>query len=188
MYIKKYLQKQLITSIIIIIIIAITVMVSSYAIFRSLTSDIELNNNETFAQLILNNHRGREESNSEIFAITDHYGISFYFRSSDEINNNVIFAGYGWKIIRLDGNENIQMIYNGECLDNNCLINETLAGTGNWSTDAIDVFFNNLSATARLMIIEKSFCTNQNLPIITIPGGLHVIGDGSKTNPYLVGL
>ena len=66
--------------------------------------------------------------NAGMFATADNFGTSYYFRGSHELNNNVIFAGHQWKIIRIDGAGNIRMIYNGVCPNNICTINGNTAG------------------------------------------------------------
>jgi len=64
-----------------------------------------------------------------MWSTEDDHGISYYFRGSHEaLNNNVIFAGFQWKIIRIDGNGNIRMIYNGDCPGDVCTINGNVAG------------------------------------------------------------
>lgn len=51
---------------------------------------------------------------SGMFPTQDDYGTSYYFLGSHEqVNNWVEFAGYYWRIIRIDGNGDIRMIYNG---------------------------------------------------------------------------
>lgn len=48
-----------------------------------------------------------------LYVTEDEYGDTYYFRG--EIDNNwVYFAGYYWRIIRIDGNGNVKMIYSGE--------------------------------------------------------------------------
>ena len=67
-----------------------------------------------------------------LFVTNDEEGISYYFRGThtgnNAVNNNIIFAGHQWKILRIEGNGNIRLIYNGECPDNDCIINGALAG------------------------------------------------------------
>lgn len=64
-----------------------------------------------------------------LFRATDNHGMSYFFRGTHTgLNNNVIFAGHQWKIIRIEGNGVIRMIYNGECPDNECTINGNAAG------------------------------------------------------------
>jgi len=64
-----------------------------------------------------------------MFCEPDDEGLSYYFRGTHTLNNNVIFAGFQWKIVRIDGNDNIRMIYNGVCPNNECTINQTHADT-----------------------------------------------------------
>ena len=64
-----------------------------------------------------------------MFAEPDDDGTSYYFRGTHTLNNNIIFAEHQWKIIRIDGNGNIRMIYNGVCPDNECNINVAHANT-----------------------------------------------------------
>ncbi len=44
---------------------------------------------------------------------TDNYGDSYYYRGAVK-NNNVKFGGYYWKIIRINGDNTVRMIYNGK--------------------------------------------------------------------------
>ena len=63
-----------------------------------------------------------------LFSAPDEFGTSYFFRGTHTgLNNNVIFAGYQWKILRIEGNGNIRLIYNGVCPDNDCGINGNLA-------------------------------------------------------------
>ena len=47
-----------------------------------------------------------------IYGAPDDYGTSYYFRGAVE-NNYVKFAGYYWRIIRINGDGSIRMIYDG---------------------------------------------------------------------------
>ena len=47
-----------------------------------------------------------------IYAAEDDYGISYYFRGAVE-NNYVKFAGFYWRIIRINGDGSIRLIYDG---------------------------------------------------------------------------
>ena len=63
-----------------------------------------------------------DNSCSGMYVASDDYSTSYYFRGShDSLNNNVLFAGYQWKIIRIDGNGDTRMIYNGVCQSMNCI-------------------------------------------------------------------
>ena len=46
--------------------------------------------------------------------LADDYGDTYYFRGTKEaLNNNVIFGGYQWKVIRINGDGSVRLIYNG---------------------------------------------------------------------------
>ena len=51
-------------------------------------------------------------SEQGLYAVEDDYGTSYIYRG-DVLNNNVYFGGYYWKIIRMNGDGSIRMIYNG---------------------------------------------------------------------------
>ena len=51
---------------------------------------------------------------SGMYAMEDEYGMSYYFRGAkDVVNNNVIFGGFQWKVLRINGDGSIRLIYNG---------------------------------------------------------------------------
>ena len=53
-----------------------------------------------------------ESHEKGVFETTDDEGTTYYYRGSVE-NNYVSFAGYYWRIIRINGNGSIRMIYDG---------------------------------------------------------------------------
>ena len=59
-----------------------------------------------------------ESHEKGIFAAEDDNGTSYYYRGSVE-NNYVKFAGYYWRIIRINGNGSIRMIYDGTVAHDN---------------------------------------------------------------------
>ena len=62
-----------------------------------------------------------------LYKTEDDYGDSYFYRG-DVSNNNVLFGGYYWKIIRTNGDNSIRLIYNGEsstATGNNTSINNT---------------------------------------------------------------
>ena len=59
-----------------------------------------------------------ESHEKGIFAIEDSDGTSYYYRGSVE-NNYVKFAGYYWRIIRINGNGSVRMIYDGTSTHDN---------------------------------------------------------------------
>jgi len=51
---------------------------------------------------------------SGIYATDDEYGTSYYYRGlRTSLSNNIIFAGFQWKIVRINGDGSIRLIYNG---------------------------------------------------------------------------
>ncbi len=52
------------------------------------------------------------ETGKKFCTAPDNYGTSYYFRGSSE-NNYVKFAGYYWRIIRINGDNTVRMIYAG---------------------------------------------------------------------------
>ena len=55
---------------------------------------------------------GTTDNGKGLFASNDNDGTSYYFRGAVD-NNNVIFAGEKWKIVRINGDGSIRLIYNG---------------------------------------------------------------------------
>ena len=54
-----------------------------------------------------------ESTNSYLCSAPDDYGTSYYYRGTVE-NNWVKFAGYYWRILRINGDDSIRMIYAGD--------------------------------------------------------------------------
>ena len=52
-------------------------------------------------------------TNEGLYKTEDDWGISYYFRGSVD-NNWVKFAGYYWRIIRINGDGSIRLIYSGD--------------------------------------------------------------------------
>ncbi len=53
-----------------------------------------------------------DKSDKGLYAGTDDFGTTYYYRGNVK-NNNVYFGGYYWKIIRINGDDTIRLIYNG---------------------------------------------------------------------------
>jgi hypothetical protein len=74
-----------------------------------------LNNNggaTTIASKTAPNFSTIAATNEGMYATTDDYGTSYYFRGA--VNNNwVSFAGFYWRIIRVNGDGSVRMIYTG---------------------------------------------------------------------------
>ena len=62
-----------------------------------------------------------------LYQTEDDYGTSYFYRGDVE-NNNVYFGGFYWKIVRMNGDGSIRLIYSGTTPDatgNNTAINNT---------------------------------------------------------------
>ena len=55
------------------------------------------------------------DSQVGLYKTQDNYGDSFIYRGN-VMNNNVYFGGYYWKIIRINGDNSIRLIFNGSTL------------------------------------------------------------------------
>jgi len=71
-----------------------------------------------------------DTSTNVMYKMEDDYGMSYYYRGAkDLLNNNLIFANHQWKIVRINGDGSIRIIYNGVCPNNTCTINSTGTAT-----------------------------------------------------------
>ena len=57
-----------------------------------------------------------DRSDKGLYAMADADGISYYYRGSVK-NNYVFFAGYYWRIIRINGDRSIRLLYAGKTKD-----------------------------------------------------------------------
>ena len=60
--------------------------------------------------------RESDKSDKGLYTMEDDYGTSYYYRGS-VTNNYVYFGGYYWRIIRLNGDGSIRLLYAGETSD-----------------------------------------------------------------------
>jgi len=66
------------------------------------------------------------EADTGVYSAPDDYGTSYYFRGLEEsLNNWVKFAGSYWRIIRVNGNGTVRMIYAGAASGNPSNANKT---------------------------------------------------------------
>ena len=80
-------------------------------IYKILGTDEELQR-ITLADRITYKIASTIRSEVGLYAVDDDYGTSYIYRG-DVLNNNVYFGEYYWKIIRMNGDGSIRMIYNG---------------------------------------------------------------------------
>ena len=64
--------------------------------------------------------RESDKSDRGLYTMEDDYGTSYYYRGS-VTNNYVLFGGYYWRIIRLNGDGSIRLLYAGETAEGNNL-------------------------------------------------------------------
>ena len=74
-------------------------------------------------------------SNSGIYMAEDDYGKSYYFRGKID-NNYVSFAGFIWRIVRINGDGSIRMIYSGTSTTDTG--EKTSIGTSAFNNDRYD--------------------------------------------------
>lgn len=77
-------------------------------------------------------------SNSGLYMAEDDYGKSYYYRGSID-NNYVSFAGFIWRIIRINGDGSIRMIYSGTSTTDTG--EKTSIGTSAFNTDPYDMAY-----------------------------------------------
>ena len=53
-----------------------------------------------------------DKSDRGLYYLNDDYGKSYYYRGNVK-NNNVLFGGFYWQIIRINGDGSIRLLYNG---------------------------------------------------------------------------
>ena len=76
-----------------------------------LANNIVLTTIPDFSQISTNSDTGLYKGAD---TLADEYGDTYYFRGTRELlNNNVIFGGFQWKVIRINGDGSIRLIYNG---------------------------------------------------------------------------
>ncbi|MDD2207802.1 MAG: hypothetical protein PHG03_01645 [Bacilli bacterium] len=64
---------------------------------------------------------------SGLYASADEYGTSYYYRGvKTELDNNLIWGGFQWKLVRINGDGSIRLIYNGTAaqFDTNGTVND----------------------------------------------------------------
>ncbi|MFA7120466.1 MAG: hypothetical protein WC277_03230, partial [Bacilli bacterium] len=70
------------------------------------------------------------ETENVMYKMEDDYGMSYYLRGAkDYVNNNIIFARHQWKIVRINGDGSVRLIYNGTYPNDSCDIKSTGTAT-----------------------------------------------------------
>ena len=75
------------------------------------------------------NVTGAESENSLLCSAPDNYGTSYYYRGNVS-NNYVYFAGFYWRIVRINGDSSVRIIYDGTTAhENGEASNDRIIGT-----------------------------------------------------------
>jgi len=96
-----------------------------YFDIKNFAEDIIIEDKTGIVQRI--NFTGIAEGNDTgMYSAPDDYGTSYYFRGLEgSLNNWVKFAGFYWRIIRINGNGTVRMIYAGAASGNSTVSNST---------------------------------------------------------------
>ena len=81
-------------------------------------TSVDVANNKITGTRITYKVNSSIDSQVGLYKTIDDYGDSYIFRG-DVKNNNVYFGGYYWKIIRINGDGSIRLIFNGNSLSAN---------------------------------------------------------------------
>jgi len=122
-----------------------------------------------------------DENDALMYKIEDDYGTSYYYRGAkDLLNNNLIFAEHQWKMIRINGDNSVRLIYNGICPNNECTINSTGGATQmqngvyfEWSVERDDAKYvgymyggaNGIASTSREQAVINETSSNAKIEL-----------------------
>lgn len=112
-------------------------------------------------QAIRHNYSELESFDSEIglYATQDNEGTTYFYRGNVQ-NNYVSFAGYIWRIVRINGNRSIRLIYSGT--STNASGNETSIGTSQYYQKAYDPTYLGYQYHENLSLKDNQTITNYN--------------------------
>jgi hypothetical protein len=109
--------------------------------------NIEARKQPEFQELPASYFMGTTYYGENMYAMPDDYGKSYYYHGT-VTNNNVIFGGFCWKVLRINGNGTTRMIYNGKAVDGECpatVSNDTSIGQSQYNPNRV---YNNVSDNA----------------------------------------
>ncbi len=111
---------------IVIIGAVIIIPLSVYALCKcdiSIESNIVINNNSLYREVV--SHYGNDDTVDKYEGeITELYndtseGVSYYFKGV-EPNNNIVFGGFCWQMVRTTTTKGVKVLYNGPVVDGKC--------------------------------------------------------------------
>ena len=145
-------------------------------------------------------------SDNGLYKTVDDYGDTYYYRGKVD-NNYVSFAGYVWRIVRINGDGSIRLIYSGTSTSDTG--SKTSIGTSAFNSDPYDpasvgykygldkvlqhttntFTYTNISATTKYYFGD-SYTTNDNTKKLSISGNTvqgtleEIWGSGSSNYKY----
>ena len=133
------------------------------------------------------NFSSTDTSTGQMYQGNDNFGTTYYFRGN-VTNNYVLFAGYFWRIVRINGNNSVRLVYQGTDAGGNGTISsgyyedETINAVNKTRTHAYVRYYyksltaeystirqsinswysTNLSTVANYMDLDAGFCNDYN--------------------------
>ncbi len=142
-----------------------------------------------------------------LYSLVDDYGKTYYFRGNI-YNNNLYFAGFYWKIVRINGNGSIRLMYNGKKISANgseqfigySMINDQIEYPfydgymyGNFDTENLNGMYDNINNSTiksqidnwyKLNIDEKNFNKYIDYSVGFCNDGSIYSGDGISNDKW----
>lgn len=107
-----------------------------------------------------------DTSSKGFYQDIDDYGITYYYRGNVN-NNNVLFAGFYWQIIRINGDGTIRLLYNGQGDNDNKSINYISKSTFNINNNNVAyvgyMYGNDISSYENAKKNEKNSTIKNNV-------------------------
>ena len=153
------------------------IMSSGTGTFEENIAAIEGRSNSTNVDI---QHGATTIESSGIFKTEDNDGASYYYRGV--INNNwVEFGGFYWRIIRINGDGSVRLIYSGTSNSNHTGANANIL----LSTNSKETSFADLK-TVTIQTKDISGLTNNNIQTTYTNGAFSHTTGGYMFNPSLV--
>lgn len=142
--------------------------------------EIVKKDSDNFKDLILTNTKvvnaktniGKEAAleNEGLIKTTDDDGSAYFFRGNVD-NNNVSFAGFDWKIVRINGDDSVRLVLNG-AIDSLVAYNDNVEKTDNYfskmnfndskAKQELDKWFNSNLKQYSKFIVDTTLCEDNS--------------------------
>ena len=144
----------------------------------SLSENLNIINNKTFD--VNFNNVETDASNSGLYVAEDDDGASFYYRGV--VNNNwVEFAGFYWRVVRINGDGSLRMIYSGLKNSTHTGSDASIISSGN----VTNIHFSD-STVYKTRIPDISNLSNSEIEVSYTNGGFQHSDIGYMYNPEKV--